>query len=121
MASKNLHYKLMDLFSSEYEIKFGKKPTLNRYREKWGFKDMIDSIGYDRAVEVLKFFFTTTRNNYTTNSLFNDFDTLDRALTERDEDRAKRARLIKETEQRVREWDATHESRSTSNQRSLRQ
>lgn len=119
--SNNLYYKLMDLFASEYQIKFGKKPSLNRYREKWGFKDMIDSIGYDRSVEVIQFFFTTTRNNYTTNNLFNNFDVLDRALTERDEDRAKRARLIKETEQRVREWDLAYESRSTSNQRGLRE
>lgn len=113
-AKKNLHYGLLDLYLLEYQSKLGRKPVVNRYKEKWGFVDMIDSIGYDRSVEVIKFFFQTNRSNYTTNALFNDFDTLDRALTERDIDRERRKRIARETEKRVRDWEEAHESRSTS-------
>ena len=119
--SQNLPYALMDAYASLYELRLGRKPNLNRYREKWGFGDMIDSIGYDRALEVLKFYFDTQRNNYTTNNLFNTFDKLDLAITQRDQDRARREATRKLTELRVQEWDREHESRSTGNQRGMRE
>ncbi len=119
--SQNLPYALMDAYASLYELRLGRKSNLNRYREKWGFGDMIDSIGYDRALEVLKFYFDTQRNIYSTNDLFNTFDKLDTAIRVRDEDRARREALRKLTELRVQEWDREHESRSTGNQRGMRE
>lgn len=116
-----LAYGLMDAYSSLYELRFGKKTQLNRYREKWGFGDMIDSIGYDRAVEVIKFYFETQRDSYSTNNLFNTFDKLDEAIAQRDKDRERRAAIRKLTEQRVQEWDTQHESGSTGNQRGMRE
>lgn len=110
MAKQKEPYMMMDAYVALYKTKFGKKPTINRYREKWGFGDMIDSIGYDRSMEVMRYFFDTVRGTYSPQSLFNNFDKLDVALAERDADRERRAAIRKETEQRVIEWEATHES-----------
>jgi hypothetical protein len=82
--------------------------ALNKYREKWGFQDMIDSIGYDRAVEVMKFYFETPAP-WTTTQLFNTFDRLDDSLRKRDADRERRAILREQTRQRM---EQAHESGS---------
>jgi hypothetical protein len=107
-ASQKQSYSLISLFEHMYELKTGRKPTLNKYREKWGFQDMIDSIGYDRAVEVIKFYFDTP-NAWTPGHLFNNFDRLDESLRKRDDDRAHRAALREQTRLRMEEQQA-HES-----------
>lgn len=111
MASKTKQQsmELIDLFVLCYTSKTGRKPVVNRYKEKWGFQDMIDSIGYERSVEIVKFYFETS-NAWTPVSLFNIFDKLDESLRRRDEDRARREKLREKTLEALKEWDAQHES-----------
>lgn len=106
---KQLAFALVDLYVLCYESKTGRKPVVNRYREKWGFQDMLDSLGYDRACEVIKYYFTTT-NNYSPVHLFSNFDRFIEAIDKRDKDRARRAKLREQTRKMVEEWDAAHES-----------
>jgi hypothetical protein len=96
-------YALIDLFVLVYSTRFNKKPSVNKYRDRWGFIDMIDSIGYERSVEVVKYFVSLDRDNYQLTWLFNNFDRLDAILTERDEDRARREKIRLKTQQRVEE------------------
>lgn len=107
--TKQQSLELIDLFVLCYHGKTGRKPVVNRYKEKWGFQDMIDSIGYERSVEVVKFYFETS-NAWTPTNLFNIFDKLDESLRRRDEDRARRAKLREQTNKALEEWDAQHES-----------
>lgn len=107
-AAQKQPYMLISLFEHLFEQRAGRKLTLNKYREKWGFQDMIDSVGYDRAVEIIKFYFSTD-NQWTTSHLFNVFDKLDDSLRKRDEDRVKRAKLREETRLRMEE-QVKHES-----------
>jgi hypothetical protein len=106
---KQLSFALVDLYALCYEKKLGRKPTINRYREKWGFQDMLDSLGYERSCEVIEYYFTTT-NNYSPVNLFNNFDRLHEAITKRDLDRQRRKKLQEQTRKMVEEWDAQHES-----------
>lgn len=75
-------------------------PVVNRYKEKWAFQDMIDSIGYERSRDVIEYYFQID-GTHQLNKLFNTFDVLDRSLTERDADREYRARLREETRKRM--------------------
>jgi hypothetical protein len=82
---------------------YGKKQTtFNRYSAKYGMVDVIDSIGMDRASELLDYYFTTN-NDHSIEFFYRNFDKIDNneKLTRRE--RARRARLRRETEQRVRE------------------
>jgi hypothetical protein len=106
---KQQSFALVDLYCLCYESKTGRKPIVNRYREKWGFQDMLESLGYDLAVEVVKYYFTTT-NNYSPVHLFSNFDRFAEAIAKRDADRARRAKLREQTTRMVQEWDAAHES-----------
>lgn len=107
-------YELMDLFLLEYKQKYKKPLTINRYKEKWGFQDMIDSLGWERAVEVVRYFFKTT-NPHTPTVLFNIFDRLDKALLLRDKDREDRAKIRQQTKERVENWERENESGSQGN------
>lgn len=99
-AQKKQPYMLIDLYILLYKQKSGRAPVINRYKEKWGFQDMIDSLEYDRAVEVIKYYFMTD-NNWSTSQLFNNFEKYDDALRKRDADREYRAKLREETRLRM--------------------
>lgn len=96
--------------------KYGKEPVVNRFKEKWAFQDVIDSLGYDRAVEVLNFYFATeSRDRHGLQTFLYNFDKLHESLEARDADRAKRAILLEETRKRMEQ----SEPRSTDDQRNL--
>lgn len=94
-------YALIDLYVLLYTQKMNRKPSVNKYRDKWGFGDMVDSLEYERSVEVLKYYFSLDRSDYPLNYLFNNFDRLDEKITERDKDREYRKKLMKQTQERV--------------------
>lgn len=96
-------YQLIDLYALLYGEKYGKKPVLNKYQLRWGFLDMIESIGYDESVEVIKHYFGIARPNHTTGWLFNNFDNLYGEIESIREDRERRRRIRERTERLVRE------------------
>lgn len=91
---------LISHFIACYESKYGRVITVNRYRDKWGFQDMIDSVGYERSKELIEYYFSTDQA-HTMNKLFNTFDALDESMRKRDADRVYRARLLEETKKRM--------------------
>ena len=46
-------YSLVSLFCVLYKEKYKKAPIVNKYREKWAMKDVVDSVGFDRAKQLL--------------------------------------------------------------------
>lgn len=80
---------------------YGTKPiTFNRYSAKWGMMDVIDSIGVDRASELLDYYFTTD-NDHSIEFFYKNFDRLDANEKRTRLERIRRAKIRKETEQRV--------------------
>jgi hypothetical protein len=96
-------YALIDLYVLVYSKRFNRKPTVNKYRDRWGFIDMIESIGYERCVEVVKYYVSLDKDSYSLSWLFNNFDRLDEIITERDADRARREKIRLKTKQRTEE------------------
>ena len=56
-----LAYSLVSLYCSLYKKQYGRLPIVNKYREKWAMNDVIDSVGYDRARELLEYYFKVTK------------------------------------------------------------
>ena len=56
-----LPYILLTDYSNLYKERYGKAPRLNKFREKWAMQDVIDSVGYDRARELLRYYFKIGR------------------------------------------------------------
>ena len=96
---------LITQFIKSWTERYGKAPVLNRYKWKWAFRDMIDDLGYERAKEVVAYYFRTNRIGHPVEHLAYNYDQLHNILLEREKDNEKTALLMRETEQRVKEWE----------------
>ena len=101
MASDKGPYILISLYESLYKEKYNKKPRLNKFREKWAMQDVIDSVGYDRAKELLEYYFKTSKSGHPLNFFFYNFDRIDQVETEIQKDKANRVMLREQTKKLV--------------------
>jgi len=101
-------YALISLYESEFEAKYRERPRLNRHRDKWGFQDMVEDLGYGEAQEVIKYYFEMKFDvqRHPIQTLFRNYDRFAEIRRERAEDQERIKRLAKETEKRVKEFEA---------------
>jgi hypothetical protein len=64
-------------------------------------QDVIDSVGYDRAKELLEYYFKTGKSGHPLNFFFYNFDRIDQLETEIQKDRANRVMLREQTKKLV--------------------
>lgn len=91
----------MGLYESLYKEKYGKSPKLNKFREKWAMKDVIDSVGYERAKDLLVYYFKTNKQGHPLNFFFYNFDRIDQLKTEIEKDKINRIALREATKKMV--------------------
>ena len=101
MANEKQPYVLIGLYESLYLEKYKKKPRINKFREKWAMQDVIDSVGYDRSVELLKYYFKTNKSGHPLNFFYNNFDRIDQLEKDIKKDKAVRSVLLGETKKMV--------------------
>ena len=101
MANEKEPYVLIGLYESLYKEKYGKKPRVNKFREKWAMQDVIDSVGYDRAKELLEYYFKTSKSGHPLNFFFYNFDRIDQVQSDIEKDKANRAMLREQTKKLV--------------------
>lgn len=104
-------YVLLSMYDSLFKSRYKRPANLNRYREKWAMQDVIDSIGFDRAKEVLQFYFKTNKPGHPIQYFFFNFDRLNEVMVELEKDKLAREKLMQETKKMVEE----SEHRSSSN------
>lgn len=95
---------LITAYVAGYERVYGAKPTINRYRVKWGMIDVIESVGYDKAKELITYYFTCDAR-HSPEGFMNSFDRLEEMMVESQQDAARRARLREETRRRMEELE----------------
>ena len=96
-------YILLAIYQDLYKQRYGKAITLNKFREKWGMQDVIDSVGFDRAIKLLEYYFHTQKSGHPLQFFFYNFDRMDNAITELDKDKERRRLLLQETKKMVEE------------------
>jgi hypothetical protein len=101
VANEKQPYILISLYLSLYKEKYNKTITINKFREKWAMQDVIDSVGYDRAVELLNYYFKTAKSGHPLNFFYNNFDRIDQLEKEIKKDKAVRSILLEETKKMV--------------------
>lgn len=101
MVNEKEPYVLIGLYESLYKEKYGVKPKLNKFREKWAMKDVIDSVGIDRAKEILIYYFTLPKGGHPLQFFLYNFDRIDFAITESEKDKERRRLLLEETKNMV--------------------
>jgi hypothetical protein len=103
MANEKKPYILISLYLSLYKEKYNKSLTINKFREKWAMQDVIDSIGFERAKELLIYYFATNKSGHPLNFFYNNFDKIDALNKEIHKDKINRSRLLDETKKMVEE------------------
>ncbi len=101
MANEKQPYILISLYLSLYKERYNKSLTINKFREKWAMQDVIDSVGYDRSVELLKYYFKTNKSGHPLNFFYNNFDRIDQLEKDIKKDKAVRSVLLGETKKMV--------------------
>ena len=76
---------------------------MNKFREKWAMQDVIDSVGFDRAKELLVYYFSTGKSGHPLQFFYYNFDKIDALKKEIDKDKVNRIRLLEETKHMVEE------------------
>jgi hypothetical protein len=103
VANEKAPYILMTLYQSLYKEKYGKVPQLNKFREKWAMQDVIESVGFDRAKELLIYYFSLPKGGHPLQFFFYNFDRIDSAVAEIKRDKERRRLLLEETKKMVEE------------------
>lgn len=103
MANEKEPYVLIGLYQSLYKDKYGKAPNLNKFREKWAMQDVIDSVGFDRAKELLVYYFKISKSGHPLQFFFFNFDKMDVMEAEIRKDQARRRLLMEETKRMIEE------------------
>ena len=101
MANNKEPYILLTQYQNLYKERYGKVPTLNKFREKWSMQDVIDSVGYDRAKELLSYYFKTGKSGHPLNFFYNNFDRMDSFMKGSEADKESRRRLREATKKLV--------------------
>jgi hypothetical protein len=101
VANEKLPYVLIGLYENLYLEKYNKKPRINKFREKWAMQDVIDSVGMDKAKELLVYYFKTAKSGHPLSFFFYNFDKLDYLKTEREKDAKHRRLLLQATKELV--------------------
>jgi hypothetical protein len=96
-------YALLSLYERLYSEKYSKVARLNKFKEKWAMQDVIESVGYDRARELLEYYFRVTKQGHPLQWFFYNFDRLDDMLIQSDEDSRRRQMLREATKKMVEE------------------
>ncbi len=101
MASEKEPYVLIGLYEKLYFERYNKKPRINKFREKWAMQDVIDSVGYERAKELLSYYFKTSKSGHPLTFFFYNFDRIDSLMEEVEKDRLNRSLLREKTKKLI--------------------
>jgi len=101
VASEKEPYVLIGLYLSLYKEKYNKSLTINKFREKWAMHDVIESVGFERAKELLIYYFATNKQGHPLNFFYNNFDRIDSLNKEIKKDKINRSILLGETKKMV--------------------
>lgn len=102
-ADSKQPYALLSLYEKLYTEKYNKASRLNKFKEKWAMQDVIESVGYDRARELLEYYFRVTKQGHPIQWFFYNFDRLDDMLLQSQEDELRRKKMREATKKMVEE------------------
>lgn len=101
MANEKEPYVLIGLYELLYKERYNKKPRINKFREKWAMQDVIDSVGFERAKELLTYYFKTNKSGHPLTFFFYNFDKIDYLKIEIEKDIKNRRTLREATKKMV--------------------
>lgn len=80
-------FALLSEYLRLYELRYKKKPIVNKYKEKWGMSSLVDDFGKEDVSSTLKYYFKINREGHSLSWFYNNFSTvhLSRLAAEKDD------------------------------------
>jgi hypothetical protein len=103
VASNKEPYVLMTLYQKLYFDKYKKPATLNKFREKWAMQDVIDSVGLDKSIDLMNYYFSLEKIGHPLQFFYYNFDKMEQARIELQKDIEARRLLREHTKKMVEE------------------
>lgn len=94
-------YVMLWKYEKLYEEKYGRKPRMNKYRDKMAMRDVIDSVGFERGMDLLEYYFKTSKAGHSLVFFLYNFDRMDQAQRELVRDKKNREILREATKRMV--------------------
>lgn len=106
--SAKLVYALLEVYKNLYTEKYGKAPVINKYREKWGTQDVLDSIGYEEAKALMTYYFKVSSDSrHSLSWFYYNFDKLEEMMEKVEADKVHRAKIREATRLMMETHDET--------------
>jgi len=96
-------YGVIATYQSLYESKYNRPIQVNKYKEKWAVQSLIDDFGYESVVETLNFYFKVSKDGHPLSWFYSNFDMLNNARLNKEQDDRIRAERRKKTIEMVME------------------
>jgi hypothetical protein len=94
-------YGLLDFYKELYSERYGRAPTINKYRDKWGASDVCEEVGLKEAKLLLSYYFRTQTYGHPLITFFANYDVLAAEKKRQEADNERIKQIMKETEKRV--------------------
>jgi hypothetical protein len=93
----------MTLYQNLYKDRYNKPATINKFREKWAMQDVIDSVGLDKAIDLMNYYFSLDKFGHPLQFFYYNFDKMEQARIELQKDIEARRLLLEHTKKMVEE------------------
>lgn len=105
MATAKDCHALTTYFVKCWEKRYGRKPSINRYKARYGFEAILDDMGSAAAKELVDFYFTTPgQDSHNLEWFFWNYNKLVDSRSESQKDAEHIAKLRAESKKRAEEW-----------------
>lgn len=103
-SEANLAFALLTYYSNKFEDRYGKKPNINKYKEKWAASSILEDFEFDNAKLIIDYYFTLSKEGHPLSWLFNNFDKLKDSVDSNEQDKILRAERRAQTIKLREEW-----------------
>lgn len=80
-------FSLLSEYKALYRNRYGYTLDINKYKEKWGMKSLVEDFGQERVSEILTYYFNkSSKDRHPLSWFYSNFDTLLQAKRSQDKD-----------------------------------
>lgn len=90
-------YALIQHYINLYDAKYGAKPLVNKHKEKWAMKSLIEDFGASEVKKTLDYYFICNKDKHPLNWFFNNYETLSESMSSLERDKKLREERRLET------------------------
>lgn len=116
MAAANIANGLSSYYIKKYEERYGVKPVINRNKARWSWDNILADMTPTQIRRLLDYYFASNSSKaHDLDNFFYNYDKIIKSMEDSVTHREERQRLMKESEERAKEWRQRLDKRTKGN------